>query len=101
MHKNCPHCNEESLGWRELILLDSFSPVQCENCHEWMLASGWRQLLGVLTFISILMATTPLWQYIPGEKSVLIIPFAVIVFASAMVLTAKPVKAEARQTDPS
>jgi hypothetical protein len=101
MHKNCPHCNEESLGWRELILLDSFSPVQCENCQEWVLASGWRQLLGMLTFLAILVATTPLWQYIPGEKSVLIIPFAVIVFASAMVLTAKPVKAEAQETDPS
>ncbi len=101
MHKNCPHCHEETFGWRELITLNSFSPIQCENCHEWVLVSGWGQLLGVLTFLTILVATTPLWQYIPGEKSVLIIPFAVIVFASAMVLTAKPVKAEARQTDPS
>jgi len=101
MRKNCPHCNEETLGWRELILLDSFSTVQCENCQEWVLASGWRQLLGVLTFIAILVATMPLWRYIPGEKSVLVIPFAVIVFATAMVLTARPVKAEARRTDPS
>jgi hypothetical protein len=99
MHKNCPHCNEDTLGWRELILLDSFSSVQCENCHEWVLASGWRQLLGVLTFLTILVATTPLWQYIPGEKSVLIIPFAVILFALVMVVTAKPVKAESEQTD--
>jgi hypothetical protein len=101
MHKNCPHCNEETLGWRELIFLDSFFAVQCENCHEWVLASGWRQLLGVLVFITILVATMPLWPYIPGEKSVLIIPFAVALFATAMVLTAKPVKAQARQTDPS
>ncbi|MDX6305549.1 MAG: hypothetical protein QOI77_2518 [Blastocatellia bacterium] len=101
MHKNCPHCNEETLGWRELILLDSFSPVQCENCHELLLGSGWRRLLGVLIFLTILAATMPLWQYIPGEGSVFLIPFAVIVFASAMVLTAKPVKAEVQQTDPS
>jgi hypothetical protein len=101
MHKNCPHCNEETLGWRELILLNSFSPVRCENCHEWILASGGRQLLGVLTFVTILVATTPLWQYIPGETSVLLVPFAVILFTAAMVLTAKPVKAEAHQTDPS
>jgi hypothetical protein len=99
MHKSCPHCNEETLGWRELIILDSFSTVQCENCHEWVLASGWRQLLGLLTFLTILVATTPLWQYIPGERSVLIIPFAVILFALAMVLTAKPVKAESEPTD--
>ena len=99
MHKNCPHCHEETLGWRDLIILDSFDPVQCENCHKWVLASGWRTLLGVLTFLTILVATIPLWQYIPGEKSVLLIPFAVIVFASTMVLTAKPVKAEAQQTD--
>ena len=101
MRKNCPHCNDATLGWRELILLNSFSPVRCVNCHEWVLASGWRQLLGVLTFVAILVATTPLWHYIPGETSVLLIPFAVILFAMAMVLTAKPVKAEAQQTDPS
>jgi hypothetical protein len=99
MHKNCPHCHEKTLGWRDLIILDSFDPVQCENCHKWVVASGWRTLLGVLTSLAILVATTPLWQYIPGEKSVFIIPLAVIVLASAMVLTAKPVKAEAQQTD--
>jgi len=101
MHKNCPHCNEETLGWRELILLGSFSPVQCENCHKWVLASGWRTLLGVLTFLAILVATMPLWKYIPGGQSVLLVPFAVIVLASAIVLTAKPVKADVQQTDPS
>ena len=101
MHKNCPHCNEETLGWRELILLNSFSPVQCENCHEWVRASGWRQLLGVLILITILLATLSLWPYIPGDNSVLLIPFAFIVFALALVITTKPVKAEVQQTEPT
>lgn len=101
MHKNCPHCNEETLGWRELILLHSFSPEQCENCHKWVIASGWRTLLGILTFLAILVATMPLWQFIPGTQSILLVPFAVIVFVGSLVLTAKPVKAEVQQTDPS
>src|SRR5437016_3939534 len=101
MHKNCPHCNEETLGWRELILLNSFSPVQCKNCHSWVHASGWRQLLGVLTFITVLVVTLPLWPYISGEKSVLIIPFAVTLYAMALVITAKPLKVDAQQTEPS
>ncbi len=101
MHKKCPHCDEESFGWRELITLDCFSDHQCKNCHEPVRNSGWRQLLGPLVFISIVLATMPLWQYIPGEKSVLLIPLAAIVFAMAIVLAAKPVKAEARRTDPS
>jgi hypothetical protein len=99
--KECPHCHAKSLGWRELITLNSFSPVQCENCQEWVLASGWRQLLGVLTFIAIFVATMPLWRYIPGETSVLLVPFAVILFAMAMMVTARPVKPQAQLTDPS
>jgi hypothetical protein len=101
MRKNCPYCNEETLGWRELILLNSFFPVQCANCHEWVLGSGWRTFLGIFTFIAILVATMVVWQYIPGEVEVLILPFALIAGAMAMALTAKPVKADAQQTDPS
>lgn len=58
-------------------------------------------MLGILGFLAILVATMPLWQFIPGTQSILLVPFAVIVFVGSLVFTAKPVKAEVQQTDPS
>ena len=92
MHKKCPYCLEETFGWRELVTLDSFTPKQCRNCHKFVRNSGWRQLLAPLTFISIILAALPLLESIPSEKSVLLIPVAVIVLPLVLVLMAKPVK---------
>ena len=99
MHKKCPHCNEETFGWRELITLDSFSPDQCKNCHEFVRNSGWRQLLSPLTIILIILAAVLLSELVPPDKSVFLIPLAVIALPLVLVLIAKPVKAEVPQTD--
>jgi hypothetical protein len=101
MHKKCPHCHEETFGWRELISLDCFTTDECKNCHKLVRNSGWRQLLAPLAFISIILAALPLLEFIPSEKSVLLIPVAVIVLPLVLVLMAKPVKAENPQTDPA
>ncbi len=99
MHKKCPHCHEETFGWRELITLDCFSFKQCANCHKLVRNSGWRQLLALLTFILIILAALPLLDFIPSEKTVLLLPIAVMVLPLVLVLIAKPVKAEDPQTD--
>lgn len=99
MRKNCPHCHEETFGWRELITLASFTLEACKSCHKFVRNSGWRQLIAPLVFISIFLATIPLWKFIPSETSVLLIPAAVIVLGAVLVLIAKPVKAESSQTD--
>jgi hypothetical protein len=52
-----------------------------------------------LAFIWIAVFTMPLWQNVSGEKSVLLIPLAAIGLAAAVVLAAKPVKADGGQTD--
>jgi hypothetical protein len=52
-----------------------------------------------LVFISIFLATLPLWKFIPPEASVLLIPVAVIVLGMVLVLTAKLVRAESQPTD--
>lgn len=101
MHKKCPHCHEETFGWRELVTLDCFTPEECKNCHKFVRNSGWRQLLAPLAFISIVLATIPLWEFIPADKSVFLIPLGVIVLPVVLALVAKPVKAEYPQTDPS
>jgi hypothetical protein len=99
MPKKCPYCHEETFGWRELLTLDSFTPDQCKNCHEFVRNSGWRQLLAPLAIILIVLAAMPLLEFIPSDKSVFLIPVAVIVLPMVLVLIAKPVKAEIPQTD--
>src|SRR6267143_3334239 len=99
MPKNCPHCNEETFGWRELITLDSFTVEECKNCHRFVRNLGWRQLLAPLAIISIMLAALSLLQFIPPDMAVFLIPLAVVVLPLVLVLIAKPVKAENPQTD--
>ena len=99
MPRNCPHCHEETFGWRDLITLGPFALAECTSCHNLVRNSGWRQLMAPVVFISIFLATLPLWKFIPPETSVLLIPLAVIVLGVVLVLTAKLVKAELPQAD--
>lgn len=94
MPKNCPHCNEETFGWRELITLDSFSVEECKNCHRFVRNSGWRQLLAPLAIISMMLAAWSLLAFIPSNMEVFLIPLGVVVLPLVLVLIAKPVKAE-------
>jgi hypothetical protein len=61
--------------------------------------SGWRQLLTPLAIISLILAAIPLSEFLPSDKTVFLIPIAVIVLPMALVLIAKPVKAGDPQTD--
>jgi hypothetical protein len=63
--------------------------------------SGWRQLFAPLAIISIILAAISLSEFLPSDKGVFLIPFAVIVLPLLLVLIAKPVKAEGPQTDAS
>ena len=99
MNKECPHCHAKSFGWRELITLDSFTPEKCKNCHKLVRNSGWRQLLVPLAIISILLAALALSEFLPSDKTVFLIPIAMIVLPMALVLIAKPVKAGDPQAD--
>jgi len=101
MHQKCPHCHEETFSWRDLIVLSSFTPVQCENCHNWVRNSGWRQLLAPLVIISITLAALPLLEFIPSDKGVFLIPVAVVLIPMVLVLLAKPVPAGNLQLDRS
>jgi len=99
MAKPCPHCNEETFGWRELITLDSFTVEECKNCRQRVRNSGWRQLLAPLAIISMVLAALSLLQFIPSGTEVFLIPLAVVVLPLVLVLIAKPVKAENPQSD--
>jgi hypothetical protein len=99
MPRNCPHCNEETFGWRQLIALDFFSVDECKNCHKLVRNSGWRQLLAPLAIISIVLVGLSLLKFIPSDMEVFLIPIAVVVLPLVLVLIAKPVKAENPRTD--
>jgi hypothetical protein len=101
VNKECPHCHANSFGWRELVTLDSFTPTECKNCHKLVRNSGWRQLLGPLAIISIILAAIALSEFLPSDETVFLIPIGVIVLPLALVLIAKPVKAGDPQPDPS
>ena len=94
MKKKCPHCHANCFGWRELISLDCFTSNECKNCHELVRNSGWRQLLVPVAFISILLASRPLLEFVPPEKAALLIPLALIVLPVVLVLITKPIKFE-------
>ena len=45
--KECPHCHEETFGFRELFLLEYFSPNECKACGKLVRNDGFRQFLAV------------------------------------------------------
>jgi hypothetical protein len=100
MTKECPHCHENSFGWRELIFLNSFDPEQCKSCHQLVRNSGWRQILAPLAVLSMVVTATWVSNFIPADKGVFLLPIAVILVPLALVLIAKPVPADAPSLDP-
>jgi hypothetical protein len=98
VEKECPHCHESSFGWRELIVLNAFSPRACLNCHQMVRNSGWRQVLGPLLIFAIIIAALPILPFVPAGKEIFLIPLAVIALPMVLVLIARPVKAEEANT---
>lgn len=99
MNRECPHCHQDSFGWRELIVLGAFTPEKCKHCHLLVRNSGWRQLLAVI--LSLIAVTIWLSDLLPADMGVFLIPVAVIVVPTVLVLLAKPIKADVGPLDPS
>lgn len=99
MNKECPHCHQDSFGWRELIVLGAFTPAKCKHCHQLVRNSGWRQLFAAI--ISLIAITIWLSDLLPADLGVFLIPVAVIVVPTVLVLLAKPIKADVVPLDPS
>jgi hypothetical protein len=99
VNKECPHCHANSFDWRELVVLDSFSPTPCSNCHKLVRNSGWRQVLAPAAVISVIIAAIVLSGFLQVDKAVFLVPIMVIVLPVVLVLIAKPVKAEDSDND--
>ena len=92
--KKCPHCHEESFGWRELIGLDFFSSTECKACGQ-LVDNGRLRLF--LTFPAILAALFLggiLLSVLPGSMEALGFLSILLLIGFSLILLAKPSRPE-------
>jgi hypothetical protein len=99
MKKECPHCHEESFGWRELITLDYFSPDVCKVCGKLVRNDGFRQFLIFPTILVSLFLALILFSLLPTSLQPFGFLGAIVLMALSIMLLAKPVKFEFPKED--
>ena len=92
--KECPHCHEDSFGWRELIFLDYFSTSECKACGKPVRNDGVRQLLTVPTILCVLFVWLVIFSVLPGALEALGFLLIFILIGISLLLLAKPSKVE-------
>jgi hypothetical protein len=92
--KECPHCHEDSFGWRELIFLDYFSASECKACGKPVRNDGVRQLLTVPTILCVLFLGLLVFSVLPGALEALGFLLIFILIGLSLLLLAKPSKIE-------
>jgi len=99
MKKECPHCHEESFGWRELITLDYFSPDVCKVCGKLVRNDGFRQFLIFPTILVGLFLGLIVFSLLPTSLQPFGFVSAIVLIALSIMLLAKPVKFEFPKED--
>jgi hypothetical protein len=94
--KECPHCHEDSFGWRKLIVLDYFSPHECEACGKLVRNDGFRQFLIVPTILVTLFVGIVLFASLPGSLEPFGLLLVLVLAALPVIILAKPVKLDPR-----
>jgi hypothetical protein len=92
--KECPHCHEDSFGWRELIVLDYFSPSECKACGKPVRNDGVRQFLTVPTILGALFLGLVVFSVVPGSMEALGFLSIFLLVGLSLLLLAKPSKFE-------
>lgn len=92
--KECPHCHEDSFGWRELIVLDYFSSNECKACGKLVRNDGVRQFLTVPAILGALVLGIVVFSVLPGSLQSLGFLFVIVFVALSVLLLAKPAKFE-------
>ena len=93
--KECPHCHEDSFGWRELILLDYFSSRECKACGKQVRNDGVRQLLTIPTMLVAMFLGVVAFSIAPDVWRPLSVVFILVLIGLSVVLLAKPTQFEA------
>ena len=92
--KQCPHCHEDSFGWRELIVLDYFSPSECKVCRKLVRNDGFRQFLTVPSILGALFLGLVVFSVVPGAIEALGFLSIFILIGLSLILLAKPSRLE-------
>jgi uncharacterized protein (DUF983 family) len=97
--KECPHCHEESFGFRELFQLGYSSADQCKACGKPVRNDGFRQFLSVPAILIALFVAFVVFASLPNSLQ----PFGFLLVLVSVLLTpmllAKPVRLGQPQTD--
>src|SRR4030095_4834650 len=92
--KKCPHCHEESFGWRELIGLDYFSTTECKACGKPVRNDGVRLFLTFPAILAALFVGVILLSVLPGSMEALGFLSIFLLIGISWILLAKPSRAE-------
>ena len=92
--KDCPHCHQDSFGWRELIVLDYFSPSECKACGKPVRNDGVRQFLTVPTILGVLFLGLVVFAVLPGPMEALGLLLIFVLIGLSLILLAKPSRFE-------
>jgi hypothetical protein len=99
MIKKCPHCQEDTFGWRELIALDYFTPDQCKACGKLVRNDGVRQFLIFPAILAALFVGIVVFSLTPSSLQPLGVIFIILLVGLSNILLAKPAKIELPKAD--
>ena len=92
--KRCPHCHEESFGWRELISLENFSSIECKACGQLVRNDGVRLFLTFPVILAALFLGGILLSVLPGSMEALGVLSIFLLIGGLLILLAKPSRQE-------
>src|SRR2546426_5636825 len=94
--KECPHCHEDSFGWRQLVSLDYFSPYECKACGKLVRNDGFRQFLVIPTILVTLFVGIVLFASLPDSLEPFGLVLLLVLVALPVIILAKPVKLDSK-----
>jgi len=94
--KECPHCHEDSFGWRQLVSLDYFSPYDCKACGKLVRNDGFRQFLVIPTILVTLFVGIVLFASLPDSLEPFGLVLLLVLVALPVIILAKPVKLDSK-----
>src|SRR5438034_10432214 len=90
--KECPHCHEDSFGWRPLVTLDYFSPYECKACGKLVRNDGFRQFLVIPTILVTLFVGIVLFASLPDSLEPFGLVLLLVLVALAVLILTNHVK---------
>ena len=92
--KECPHCHEDSFGFRDLFALDYFHSQDCRACGKLVRNDGFRQFLTIPAIITALFFGFVVLTLLPNSLEPFGLLLIILLPMLPIILLAKPVKVD-------